>query len=93
MRIIFDCPKLPFCGCGMAFLVGFSLLLSHCRLYSKRKKPKRAILPVSSVFQVNDLSIMNIKVEKSKIFQLLCIWPALRPVAFWQLPEYLFTDI
>jgi hypothetical protein len=22
---IFDCPKLPFCGCGIAFLCGFSL--------------------------------------------------------------------
>lgn len=75
------------------FMYAFSLLLSHCRRYSKRKKPKRAILPVSSIFQVNDLSIMNIKVEKSKIFQLLCIRPALRPVAFWQLPECLFTDI
>jgi hypothetical protein len=55
MKINFDCPKLPFCGCGMAFYA-----VSLCFfLYAAGNQRERSFLgqfrPVFTAFQVNDL--------------------------------------
>jgi len=70
----------------MACLIGFSLLLSHCRWYSKRKKPGQiSMFADCNVKKVNDLQITQIPVQKISFFELVFRCTALRPIEVLQL--------